>query len=135
MIFQLRKIANLDFYILNVKGASLLGELLSEGTFDEVFAYAQNLASSFIDFAIVYDDKINTTNISEDACYVIDLNNLYNMSDIAEIEQKGVIYIVITSSDLKTSLPSHRFAFKASLSEIFQRLYIYIKRVTNGTND
>ena len=77
MIFQLRKIDDIDFFILCVKNASNLGDLLHEGTFDEIFAFAQNLAINFTDFNIDYEDKLNVSNIQENACYVVDLNNLY----------------------------------------------------------
>jgi hypothetical protein len=71
------------------------------------------------------------TSISASKWFLIDLNNLYQMTNLDEIARNGVLMIVKTKADEVWSLPTNRYSTTGTLDEIFNRVYVYVNDLLN----
>ena len=137
MLFKLIRLTDTDIFYLAAKDAECVGtedEILIEGTFNEVFSFAAQMKlDEAVDLGSGEYHQITNANdltdIQTAKWILIDLNNLYQMTDLQEIQTKGVLQILRTDGGNKTSLPLNRYTTTGTLDEIFNRVYVYVSNL------
>ena len=129
MNFKLNRIEETDIFYLAAINAPCQGETLISGTFEEVFAYATQLKDDGADVGTGDYKEVNDadlTNVSTAKWFLIDLNNLFQTTDLTVIQQTGVLMIVRTNGVDSYSLPTGRYSTTGTLTEIFTRIHTYV---------
>lgn len=139
---QLIEISNDDeinlFYVClpNIKE----GNILVQGTIDELFNYAQNMYSnskvSTGDDNFVYTKIQNAELTDEDVWILCDPHSLENITDLKILLKKGFMKVMRNPRFANTKLAGT--VHVGTLNECMMRLYQYLKKLENqiyGTND